>query len=297
MITVGVIRNGATYLTQHLRKNDYWAEGEKQVVGVWIGAGAKALGLVGDVETKAFEALRQNRHPRTGKVLTSRDAKRRMALFDVQLSAPKDLSVLAMVGGDARVREAFVESAKIALEEMERFAAVRERRGSAHGTEAVRLLGFSLLVCLGLGAMLCTSSIAYVFALKNNRPAHYDTDFFESVLIESGVLPLVFGPADQRPPNPFRSAAIVIDAVPAKHATRSVATARGSHPAPMPAPAGDVGERVMVENPSREKRRRDADELRTVPWAAYERLRDDLNTAEDALEDALSAGEEDGVCV
>lgn len=139
MITVGVIRNGATYLTQHLRKNDYWAEGEKQVVGEWIGEGAKALGLVGDVETKAFEALRQNRHPRTGKVLTARDAKRRMALFDVQLSAPKDLSVLAMVGGDERVRGAFVESVKVALEEMERFAAVRERRGSAHGTEAVRL--------------------------------------------------------------------------------------------------------------------------------------------------------------
>jgi len=26
MITVGVIRNGGTYLSQHLRKNDYWAE-------------------------------------------------------------------------------------------------------------------------------------------------------------------------------------------------------------------------------------------------------------------------------
>lgn len=139
MITVGVIRNGATYLTQHLRKNDYWAEGEKQVVGEWIGEGAKALGLVGAVETKAFEALRQNRHPRTGDLLTARDYKRRMALFDVQLSAPKDVSVLAIVGGDERVREAFIDSVKIALKEMERFAAVRERRGSAYGTEAVRL--------------------------------------------------------------------------------------------------------------------------------------------------------------
>jgi hypothetical protein len=33
MITVGVIRNGATYLSRHLRQNDYWAEGEKQVCG------------------------------------------------------------------------------------------------------------------------------------------------------------------------------------------------------------------------------------------------------------------------
>jgi hypothetical protein len=36
MITVGVIRNGGTYLSQHLRKNDYWAEGEKQACGEWI---------------------------------------------------------------------------------------------------------------------------------------------------------------------------------------------------------------------------------------------------------------------
>ena len=139
MITVGVIRNGATYLSHHLRRNDYWAEGEKQVRGEWIGHGAKALGLEGDVETKAFEALRQNRHPKSGELLTARESKKRMALFDVQFSAPKDLSVLAMVGGDERVRAAFIDAVHIALEEMERYAAVRERRGSAHGTEAVRL--------------------------------------------------------------------------------------------------------------------------------------------------------------
>src|SRR5882757_558980 len=125
MITVGVIRNGATYLSQHLRKNDYWAEGEKEVRGEWIGQGAKALGLEGAVTAKPFEALRQNRHPLTGKRLTAREQKERVAFFDVQLSAPKDVSVLAMVGGDERVRAAFVESVKVALEEMERFAAVR----------------------------------------------------------------------------------------------------------------------------------------------------------------------------
>lgn len=159
------------------------------------------------------------------------------------------------------------------------------------------MLGFPLLACLGFGAMLCASSVAYVFALKNNRPAHYDTDFFESVLIESGVLPLVFGPADQRPPNPFRSAVMPMDSPPAEEARRSVTSARGSRPAPVAAPADDARERIVVESPSREKPRQEAEGLRTVPLAAYERLRDDLNTAEDALEDALSAGEEDGICV
>src|SRR6266496_2075521 len=48
MITVGNLRNGSTYLTQHLRKNDYWAEGENEIRGEWIGEGAKALGLSGE---------------------------------------------------------------------------------------------------------------------------------------------------------------------------------------------------------------------------------------------------------
>ena len=139
MITVGIIRNGANYLSHHLRKNDYWTEGEKAVLGEWIGEGAKALGLSGEVTNEPFDALRQNRHPKTGEALTARDQANRVAFFDVQLSAPKDVSVLAMVGGDDRVRLAFVESVKTILAEMERFAAVRERRGEAVGTEAYRL--------------------------------------------------------------------------------------------------------------------------------------------------------------
>jgi hypothetical protein len=59
MITVGVIRNGATYLSHHLRKNDYWSEGEKEVRGEWIGEGARALGLTGLVTDKPFEARRR----------------------------------------------------------------------------------------------------------------------------------------------------------------------------------------------------------------------------------------------
>lgn len=159
------------------------------------------------------------------------------------------------------------------------------------------MLGFSLLACLGLGATLCAASVAYVFMLKNNRPAHYDSDFFESVLIESGLLPLAFGPGEERPPNPFRSEAIAVESHAAEPAKRVAATARGPHLAAKSVPANGVREPMSVENRPREKRRRDADEAPAVPLAAYERLRGDLNAAEDALEDALSGGEEDGVCV
>jgi conjugative relaxase-like TrwC/TraI family protein len=139
MITIGIIKNGSTYLSQHLRKNDYWAEGEKEVCGEWIGEGARALGLSGEVTDEPFEALRLNRNPRTGERLTAREHKNRVAFFDIQLSAPKDVSVLALVGDDERVRAAFIESVKVVLTEMERYAAVRERRGDAATSEQFRL--------------------------------------------------------------------------------------------------------------------------------------------------------------
>ena len=141
MITVGIIRNGANYLSHHLRKNDYWTEGEKEVRGEWIGEGAKALGLDGAVTDEPFNALRQNRHPITGEALTARNHANRVALFDVQFSAPKDVSVLALVGGDDRIREAFTESVKTVLAEMERYAAARERRGNSAMSEEFRLTG------------------------------------------------------------------------------------------------------------------------------------------------------------
>jgi hypothetical protein len=59
MITVGVIRNGSTYLSHYLRKNDYWTEGEKEVRGEWIGEGATALGLTGMVTDEPIEVLRR----------------------------------------------------------------------------------------------------------------------------------------------------------------------------------------------------------------------------------------------
>src|SRR5829696_2035086 len=65
------------------------------------------------------------------------------------------------------------------------------------------VLGVSLLLCLFVGIVLCLLSVVYVFTLKNNKPEHYDTDFFESALVEAGVLQFCFGPRFGRPVNPF----------------------------------------------------------------------------------------------
>jgi len=67
VFTRAKIYGGERYLKNHLSANDYYAEGEK-VVGRWVGRGAESLGLLGEVDAKGFEALRENQRPDNGDV-------------------------------------------------------------------------------------------------------------------------------------------------------------------------------------------------------------------------------------
>lgn len=71
MFTSAKIRNGSTYLENHLSANDYYAKGER-VKGQWVGQGAESLGLTGEVRPEDFEALRVNQRPGTSERLTPR---------------------------------------------------------------------------------------------------------------------------------------------------------------------------------------------------------------------------------
>jgi conjugative relaxase-like TrwC/TraI family protein len=155
MITAAQITDGRTYLTNHLTANDYYAEGET-VCGEWFGAGAEMLGLRGTVQSHQFDALRRNQHPLTREKLTARnrraykarnpftgkrETRNPVVMHDINLSAPKSVSIAAMLGDDERIHEAFAESVRFALKELEQFAAVRERRGQQVHTENARATG------------------------------------------------------------------------------------------------------------------------------------------------------------
>lgn len=71
MFTSAKIRNGSTYLENHLSANDYYAKGER-VKGQWVGEGAESLGLTGEVRPEDLEALRVNQRPGTSERLTPR---------------------------------------------------------------------------------------------------------------------------------------------------------------------------------------------------------------------------------
>ena len=161
------------------------------------------------------------------------------------------------------------------------------------------MLGVSLLLCLFVGLSLGTLSVAYVFTLKNNRPSHYDTDFFEAALVEAGVLAFVFGPRSRRPANPFGEFAG------AGHAALpegAVAPRRERRPAVAAAPASDEAESSgPTAAPASASAASQSDTARIKPNTAraeqaesmvarreFDRLQEQLAVAEEMLDDALA---------
>lgn len=115
-------------------KDNYYTQ-KDQIVGGWHGRLATAFGLTGDVDKIQFDRLADGQHPITGEQLvhakTSRltpDGKPTMehrAGWDLTFSAPKSVSITALVGGDERVRAAHVNSVTVALAEVERYTQSR----------------------------------------------------------------------------------------------------------------------------------------------------------------------------
>jgi conjugative relaxase-like TrwC/TraI family protein len=134
MFTMAKIRDGGTYLSQHLTANDYYCE-QETVAGRWLGQGAERLGLHGGIKAgdKAFERLRRNRHPDGSGKLTPRDAANRVRFFDFQCSAQKSVSILAVTMGDQRLLAAHDRAAATALAELEKFAACQANTAIQRG--------------------------------------------------------------------------------------------------------------------------------------------------------------------
>ena len=119
-------------------KDNYYTEGER-VRGEWQGQLAERWGLTGEVQEQQFVRLSEGQHPMTGEQLVRHQTVREYqngrgemvrsmehrAGWDATFSAPKSVSLTALVGGDDRVREAHRESVRTALDEMEKYVQAR----------------------------------------------------------------------------------------------------------------------------------------------------------------------------
>ncbi|HKW65565.1 MAG TPA: MobF family relaxase [Candidatus Acidoferrum sp.] len=117
---------------------NYYTQGD-QIRGQWHGKLAVKWGLKGEVSEEHFQRLSEGQHPTTGAQLVRHRAAREYvnergekvkamehrAGWDATFSAPKSVSLTALVGRDERVRQAHQESVAIALDELERFVQAR----------------------------------------------------------------------------------------------------------------------------------------------------------------------------
>src|ERR1700722_12667541 len=133
MLAIRAMTSGKSYAQPHYYDQHGTVQGE------WHGRGAELLGLQGKVTPEQFEAIREGLHPETDEFLRPRHNADRLAtngevlsrarsLYDLTFSAPKSVSVQALVGGDDRLLEAHRHAVNMASHEAERYASVGVRR-------------------------------------------------------------------------------------------------------------------------------------------------------------------------
>ncbi|HAV2138841.1 TPA: conjugative transfer relaxase/helicase TraI [Serratia marcescens] len=111
----------------------------------WVGQGAEALGLSGKVDVKDFVAVLEGKLP-DGSDLTRMvggENKHRPG-YDLTFSAPKSVSIMAMLGGDKRLIAAHNHAVEVAVREVEKLASTRSM---TEGVSETRLTG-NLVVAL-----------------------------------------------------------------------------------------------------------------------------------------------------
>src|SRR5665213_1100978 len=119
-----------SYFSEGLSREDYYTRDE--IIGRWGGQGADRLGLHGAVTPEAFHALCDNLDPATGRKLTCRTRDGRTVGYDFNWHAPKSLSLLYSLSGDKRLLEAFQNSVRDTMQELEVEVKTRVRKGGAN---------------------------------------------------------------------------------------------------------------------------------------------------------------------
>ena len=151
MLTISKALSAGQARTYHARefvseKQNYWSR-DVQVHSEWRGKLAREWGLRHSVGAEEFARLSEGQHPESGAQLVKHQPAKtydneygkeitsveHRAGWDATFSAPKSVSLTALVGGDERVRHAHRESVRIALGELERYT--QARIGNIHAPE------------------------------------------------------------------------------------------------------------------------------------------------------------------
>ncbi|MBW3808226.1 conjugative transfer relaxase/helicase TraI [Aeromonas jandaei] len=132
MLSLSPIKGSAAY---YAAEENYYAIGELE--SAWIGEGAERLGLSGSIEGATLDAMAQGKLPdgtELSRIVNGKETHR--AGYDLTFSAPKSVSVMALVAGDKRFLDAHHRAVAVAMKEVEALASTRIMTEGVSRTEA-----------------------------------------------------------------------------------------------------------------------------------------------------------------
>lgn len=136
MLSLANVRT-ASGAAGYFAKDNYYTRADADRSGEWFGEGAAALGLKGTVDAKTFEEVLKGNLPDGSRV--GSDNRYHRAGTDLTFSLPKSWSILALVGGDSRILDAYAGAVKESLAWAEKNLA--ETRLQQRGKEKIVATG------------------------------------------------------------------------------------------------------------------------------------------------------------
>jgi conjugative relaxase-like TrwC/TraI family protein len=118
----------STQAKSYYSQADYYLANEQELPGQWRGEGARLLGLSGEVRQSEWDSLCDNRNPRSGSRITSRQREDRTVGYDFNFHVPKSVSLLYAETRDERLLDAFRESVQATMEDIESEMQARVRK-------------------------------------------------------------------------------------------------------------------------------------------------------------------------
>lgn len=113
MLSVALVRS-AGGAANYFAADNYYTRADADRSGQWLGKAAEKLGLTGKIDPKVFEALLRGELPDGTTV--GRPGQPHRAGLDLTFSLPKSWSLLALVGGDTRILDAYKAAVTETLE-------------------------------------------------------------------------------------------------------------------------------------------------------------------------------------
>ncbi|HFI7231185.1 TPA: conjugative transfer relaxase/helicase TraI [Escherichia coli] len=121
MLSISSIKGDAGYYSH---EDNYYASGSLD--SRWMGEGVEKLGLKGEVASADMDAVRQGKLP-DGSDLSRmvNGVNKHRSGYDLTFSAPKSVSVMALVGEDRRFIEAHNRAVAVVMQEVEKLVSAR----------------------------------------------------------------------------------------------------------------------------------------------------------------------------